>query len=603
MNGGAAIEARVAQNVNAEYVKLAVPARTIEPISATALQVRDAIKRGDYDAASKISNNLLEKDRLSRWRFSPFATFMVNVTDVLDPVYAAHLNEWAARDPKDAIPLLMRAKLEDDIAWFRRGNNTVNLVAEEDMRSFGRYRRQASDDVDEAIRLNPDIPFAYFLQLHILYASGPSERYHQAFSRAIAKDPDDYVLYSMTLAVLQPRWGGLTESMAAFADQFAGPAPQDSPLKLLYLELYSLYLSSASFDCSESTLASMCVLVKMHRVMTPDLERKMGDAWRLYDLTDKAEFDESLDPIVSILLDTRGGDFQIGAFLQQMAEAMHIKLQLTHEGVIARPSDAKQPLYNEYMLAKSLGRFWLKQGFYNDALTAARAALADTAKTSFPSETMRNDALAGVYTLLADIYAQTRQFPAEIAAEKAAIAIHGAIEPHDTISKETNICYAYYQLAAYVSAKAACNEAITEDSSDMKAYFWRGMSRMAIEQMGPAKQDFTVVAETNDPLRSDAVNVLSAINLAAKDFQGVLDILNRYTYIYDPNVNNDQTISFAYNTRCSAYMALGQLQKALTDCNASLAHMENPEIRRRIHDIEQKLGPQQAGQQQTDSNL
>jgi len=49
---------------------------------------------------------------------------------------------------------------------------------------------------------------------------------------------------------LQPKWGGSVAAMYSFVDKYAGPAAEDSPLKLLYLSLYRHLLGYASVSCS-----------------------------------------------------------------------------------------------------------------------------------------------------------------------------------------------------------------------------------------------------------------------------------------------------------------------------------------------------------------
>jgi tetratricopeptide (TPR) repeat protein len=588
-NAPFSVEVRVAQNVDAEYAKLVLPTITVEPVAQTALLVRDAIKRGDYGIASKISDSVLAKSQLRRWHFYPFASFVVRMSDPRDPTYATHLDEWVAHDPQDAMPLLLRAQLEDDIAWFWRGIYTLNRVSAENMRSFERYRAQADDDIQNAIRLNPDNPFAYYMQLRILHGDGPSPRFRQAFERAIAKYPNYYSLYKITLETLQPRWGGSMKSMAAFVDYYAGPAPADSPLKLLYLNLYRLYLSSASFDCSDKMPISQCVMAEMRGVLTSDLDRKMEAAWHLYDVTDKYEFGDALEPIVSDMIGSSGGEFQVNAFLQKMLKAMHSNLDLTQEGIVARVPDANQPWRNDYMIDKLLAASWLKKGFYVNALAAAKAALQDVALTTFPDESTRNEALAGIYEQLSDAYEATGQLPAQIATRKAAIALVGPVD------EEQVICHAYRLLQAFVPAEKACDQAIEQRSEDMTAYYERGLVRLATQRMEPARKDMTTVAESSDWLRSSAVVMLSVMDLSSKDFQGAIDVLNRYPFVYDPDTANDMNISIAYGNRCSAYMELGELQKALEDCEASLMHLENPDVRKRKQEIEKKLGQQPSG--------
>ncbi len=46
--------------------------------------------------------------------------------------------------------------------------------------------------------------------------------------------------------------------------------------------------------------------------------------------------------------------------------------------------------------------------------------------------------------------------------------------------------------------------------------------------------------------------------------------MNKYTYLYDEEHQSKTYLAISYNNRCYSYMKLGELQKALDDCNKSL---------------------------------
>jgi hypothetical protein len=64
-------------------------------------------------------------------------------------------------------------------------------------------------------------------------------------------------------------------------------------------------------------------------------------------------------------------------------------------------------------------------------------------------------------------------------------------------------------------------------------------------------------------------------------------VLNRYTYLYDPDLTGRDNIAVSYNNRCYAYMQLGDLKKALEDCTASLRYGNIPDaVRKRLELME-----------------
>src|SRR5260370_2025280 len=91
--------------------------------------------------------------------------------------------------------------------------------------------------------------YAFYLKLQILQGFGLTEGLSRAFEEAITKFPTYYPLYDTILSTLQPKWGGTPDAMRSFVDRYAGAAPEDSPLKLLYVSLYRYLLTAASTSC------------------------------------------------------------------------------------------------------------------------------------------------------------------------------------------------------------------------------------------------------------------------------------------------------------------------------------------------------------------
>src|SRR5258707_12322035 len=106
-------------------------------------------------------------------------------------------------------------------------------------------------DAEKSIEINPNIPLSYFMVLHDVSGDNNSAEMDEAFRLAIARFPGYYELYRMRLYSLTPKWGGSKSAMYAFVDQYAGHAPENSPLKLLYVQLYANLLDAAWFDCRQ----------------------------------------------------------------------------------------------------------------------------------------------------------------------------------------------------------------------------------------------------------------------------------------------------------------------------------------------------------------
>jgi hypothetical protein len=70
---------------------------------------------------------------------------------------------------------------------------------------------------------------------------------------------------------------------------------------------------------------------------------------------------------------------------------------------------------------------------------------------------------------------------------------------------------------------------------------------------------------------------LSVLYARRKQLTEMLDLLNRYLYLYDERSRSKGELATAYNNRCYAHMELGELEKAVQDCAASLRFGSLPE--------------------------
>ncbi|HEY1860615.1 MAG TPA: hypothetical protein VGG61_09695, partial [Gemmataceae bacterium] len=84
---------------------------------------------------------------------------------------------------------------------------------------------------------------------------------------------------------------------------------------------------------------------------------------------------------------------------------------------------------------------------------------------------------------------------------------------------------------------------------------------------------------------------MSLIYFDRDDNAAALSLLNKYPYLYDPNIQNKSTIATAYNNRCYAYMQLGDLEKALGECTESLKYGSIPDAYRKQQELVKRLSP------------
>ena len=232
---------------------------------------------------------------------------------------------------------------------------------------------------------------------------------------------------------------------------------------------------------------------------------------------------------------------------------------------------------------------WYVKGFYDNALKKNQDAVKDVEVTAFPAEEEKDLALAHIYGSIAEIYERLNQYADMIAYEKAAIELGGKN------GEEHFICYGYYRLKDYDDAIQACTAIIEHQTGNLKAFYWRGEAYQDSGQMDAALSDLTAVADSEDSFRATAAIDISMIYFNRKDVQGALNVLNKYTYLYDSNSSGRSDMAVGYNNRCYAYMQLGDLKKALDDCTESLKYGSLPDAYRKQAELVKRLNANETG--------
>jgi tetratricopeptide (TPR) repeat protein len=572
-----------AAEINAKFAALGVQPHTVELTTEKALRLRAAIKQADFDSAMKIAASVLANSRVENWRFHPFGQFMDGVSDLADPSFKTNLDKWVASTPNSALPSLIRAQFYYDSGWATRGHNFSDKVDARNMTAFGESLVQALADVDQSIKLDETNPYGFYLRLRILQGLGAPRELEKTFQTAISKHPNNYAFYKIMLETYEPKWGGSIPAMYAFVQRYADAAPKYSPLKMLYLELYSGLLNAAWISCQAipdyDDQKANCIKDAMGKIVTPDLESKTLDSFQLYDHTDKYQFGVFVEEILDDMLWTHGADLFSSIMLQGAADAMHSDTQLSED----------KPHNNDYVIDALVGRSWYMKGFYDNALKKYQEALKDSAAMHFPADEEKDIALSNIYEWIADVYHDLNQYAELAAYEKAAIALR-----HRT-NDEHYVCYGYYELKDYDSAIQACTETLRDQTGNLRAHYWRGRAYQEAGDTNTALKDLAIVAASDDAFHSTAAIDMSMIYFGRGDNRGALKVLNHYKYLYDPNLSSRGDAAVAYNNRCYALMQLGELRDALADCTASLKFGNIPDAYRKEQELLKRLASHQTG--------
>lgn len=573
-----------ADEVKARIAALNLKPRAIELTSEKALRVRNAIKQEDFATADSIISTALASSRVETARFFPFANLIGGIPDVNDQEFEGHLDAWVARKKNDAVPLLVRATFLHDMAWLERGHNFVNETPDARMEGYRVIIDRARADVEASIRLDGGNPYSFQLWLRILCGYGFSDDVTRAFRAGIAKFPGYLPLYRQVQFVLQPKWGGDVAAMYGFTDHHAGQAEDGSPLKLLYVSLYRYLLETAATACGQywpdNDKMTACTTSGMQTTVSKDLERNVVDALNLYDRSDKYQYGIALQEPLTEMLNMSGGAHYADAMLELAAGSMHSDTQLKPD---------KQGGSNNFIIDKVVAESWSRKGFYDNALQKDEEALRDIEATNFPGDEERYLALAEVYEHMSDLAGKLYRYVDMIAYQEAAIAVG------NRTGQDHSVCFAYYQLKDYDNAIRTCTQAIDRWPGHLPAHYWRGMAYRDKGDADHAEHDLTVVADSQHSFRSSAAIVLSMVYFGRNDNAAALDVLNRYKYLYDPQMTSKQDMAVSYNNRCYAYMQLSQLKAALDDCTASLTYGAIPDAFRKQRELIKRLSADAAG--------
>jgi len=527
--------------------------------------------QADYPTADKISKEIRTSSRITSWRDHPFDIFVTTISNTDDPNFESRLNDWVEHDKNEALPLIVRAQYFYDKGWFKRGAKFASKTRADHMLEFEQYMQKALADCETAIKLNASNPYIYHLRTKIVRIF-PS-KFKTAFDEAISKYPSYFPIYEWAIGTLTPKWGGSVSSMNAFVDKFAGHAPEGSPLKLLYLSLYRSLLGAVSTACLSYPAGdsrAACNASNMDKVVTSELKRHVESALQLYDHVDQYEFSLAVEDIVSQMLGDKTAAVYTGPLLQSIASNMHSDTQL---------DDTKSTGNKNYIVDKLVALSWSQQGFYDNALTKYKQALNNLANTKFPSEEDKDLALSSIYEAIAQTYERKRQYADMIVYKDAATALGGRNE-HDHWT-----CFAYYQLKQYDDAERTCSDALKYNPRNISARYWRGATYREMGRTDDALKDLIAVADSEGSFRTSAAIDISMIYFKRDDNRSALEILNKYQYLYDPDLNYRYQIAVAYNNRCYAYMQLGQLQNALHDCTESVKFGSIPDAFRKLEQL------------------
>jgi tetratricopeptide (TPR) repeat protein len=548
-----------------DATKVDVRPHSVASITDKAMSAAEALRNGNYQSAEMLAHEVLTHSRMQSFSFYPLSRFIDHLSQGDDPKFLDGLNAWISHSPKSALAYLIRANYYKETAWLIRGTDFASRVPEEHMTGFRDYLARAQDDVLHSIALDRKIPWSYYLWVYISAGRGSDQELDDAFRASIARFPTYYPLYQIRLYHLTPKWGGSSEAMYQFVEKYAGKAPSASPLKLLYMQLTAYLLNAAWVECDDLSHQALtaCIAQYMNSHVNRGVTDGVQQALGLYKHTDPIQFSNALWPILGEMAGTGGDSTSINSVLQLAADAMGSDIQLIHE-----------PGHNNYVIDDIAARIWSKLGNSDNVDQKFKEALDDIERTSFPSDDEKDAALASVYEDMTWVARNTAQYARVIEYHDAANAAGGINRGGTQYLK----CFALYHLNQYQAAVQECTELIDTHRDVATARYYRARAYEGLKNYPAALADFDPIAEngSDDYVRWGAIIEMEHINAMLGNYSTELAIFNKYPLVF-ADYRPPEDLAIAYNNRCFAYMKLGELKKALDDCNASLRYGRLPD--------------------------
>lgn len=569
-----AFAALIAQGV----AELGMKPKTVTLPNEQALEEVTDIKRGDYAAASRLAANVLARSKSNGWRFAPFDDFMGSLTHGNDPALLKGMNDWVRKEPQSALAYLIRGVYYNETGWNLRGTDVASMIPPEIYAMYEASEASAEADLRKSISLNPRIPWSYYQLLHTVSARADDAEVEPVFQSGIKAYPGYYPLYKQRLYMLTPKWGGSLEDMYAFAAQYAEKTPDNSPLKFLYLSVYSNVLDAAWFDCRslESDALKRCVDGTLKSQGIPkEINEGVVKALNLYKVSDPIRFSQAIWPVLGSIAASPGSSASgFGQLLQTAAGIMGSNNGLN------RP-----PGHNSYMLDDVTAQVWARAGYLENAEQKYHDALADIEQTGFHDEAERDEAARTVLSHLMKLYQDNSQWLNAIIFFDAAESVGGVNFVREPFQK----CQALYKLKHFAEAVTECTRVQQANNNFDAVQFYLGRSYGGLQQWDTALSVLGPVALGADNYRVSAAVWMSVAYGNKRDFAGELKSLNEHGYIFDTRNQERDDLAVAFNNRCHALMELGRLQEALNDCNVSLKFGQLPEAVRKQQELVKML--------------
>jgi hypothetical protein len=574
----------LAAMVAAKTAEFHLAAKAVTTPEDRALEASSAIKKGEFAKARTIAEDVLSQSRVEGWGFYPFNAFTSAFVRGNDPNLLSGLNQWVKQYPHSALPYLMRSLYFRNDASEERGGSSDWMVPESLLNRFREDVAQAAADAQQAMLIEPNNPWSFYDFLAASTRDSKAEDVQRVFEAGIKAFPNYYPLYKEKLRLLQQQSHGSADALYDFVDQYAGRAHKNSPLKLLYLDLYVHLLQRAAHECPAlgGESRERCYKRYFEPQGHSELEAGMASALKLYEVSDPNQFSIAVWPLLaSMSCDKCLGLPSAGAGVLQIAASIM--------GSDNQMMD--KPTHNSYMLDDITARVWAQSGNPSNANQKFLEALSDVEHTTFRDPAQKAQVQAEIFDHMAAVADDNSQFIDIIVDEDAANLVGGANHGNTPYRK----CYAYYRLKHLKEAESECKALIEGNGNYMQSHYWLAKAYEGLQEWDASIAEFTPAADSaNNWFRVGAALDMSYDYGQKGDFAGQLDSMDRYPYLFDSRMQPAHDLAVAYNNRCFALMKLGRLQDALNDCTKSLRYDRIPDALHKQQELLKLLGKKES---------
>ncbi|MEO8001267.1 MAG: tetratricopeptide repeat protein [Arenimonas sp.] len=205
------------------------------------VEIKAFLDSGNVTGLDELFNSYLER----HFSKDEFSEEIHALYELFDSSYeSGRLSKvWLDKAPNSAYAMVARAEYFRRMASTARGGKYVSETPQENLARMSEFSTLSVDLYQRALVLEPRMIQAYVGLLSIGAIDSRSDVMRIAIKKGYALDPACYVLTSVNMDYLEPRWGGSYPQMQKLAEQFSIYLPQRP---LLSINVSGAYLDMAN---------------------------------------------------------------------------------------------------------------------------------------------------------------------------------------------------------------------------------------------------------------------------------------------------------------------------------------------------------------------